>query len=112
MAIYKEEIQKQYFRMPVEYVRNKNFSLKEIGMLVLLYSLPETWKFSLEGLTRIVNEGIDSIRATFNALRVRGPDGKFACSDLFMYMSPEPGNDPDAKNPHMVNPMTDRPLVD
>ena len=121
MAIYKEEIQKQYFRMPVEYVRNKNFSLKEIGMLVLLYSLPETWKFSLEGLTRIVNEGIDSIRATYkkldkkgfvNALRVRGPDGKFACSDLFMYMSPEPGNDPDAKNPHMVNPMTDRPIVD
>ena len=121
MAIYKEEIQNQYFRMPVEYVRNKNFSLKEIGMLALLCSLPGTWKFSLEGLTRVVNEGIDSIRATYkkldkkgfvNAPRVRGPDGKFACSNLFMYINPGTENDPYAENPRMGNPMTDKPPVD
>jgi len=116
MAIFKEKIQNQYFRMPVEYVRNKGFTLKEIGLLALLCSLPETWKFSLEGLTRIVNEGIDSIRATYkkldkkglvNAPRVRGPDGKFACSDLFMYISPKAENDPRTENP-----MTDKPPVD
>ena len=121
MAIFKEKIRNQYFRMPVEYVRNKGFTLKEIGLLALLCSLPETWKFSLEGLTRIVNEGIDSIRATYkklnkkgfvNAPRVRGPDGKFACSDLFMHISPEAENDPYAEKPHMENPMTDKPPVD
>ena len=72
MAIFKEKIRNQYFRMPVEYVRNKGFTLKEIGLLALLCSLPETWKFSLEGLTRIVNEGIDSIRATYKKLDKKG----------------------------------------
>ena len=121
MAIYKEEIQKQYTRIPMEYVHNNSFTLKEIGMLAVLYSLPQTWEFSLEGLTRIMDEGISSIRGTFRKLekkgfvsapRVRGPDGKFACSDLHMYIVPKTENDPSAENPRAENPMEDKPAED
>ena len=66
MAIRKEKIEKQYSRIPMEYLHNKDLTLKEKGMLAVLYSLPESWLFSIEGLARSEADGICLLRSTIS----------------------------------------------
>lgn len=48
-------------------------SLKDLGLLVKLLSLPDNWKFSEKGLQKIfVNDGLDSIRTGLKNLEKCG----------------------------------------
>ena len=54
------------------YIRDKNLSLKAIGLLTMMLTLPDNWDFSLTGLAAIRSEGIDAIRSTIKELEKKG----------------------------------------
>lgn len=61
-----------YQIMPTEYLRNRNLSLKAKGLLSMMYSLPNDWDYSMNGLKVITNTGITSLRATIAELELNG----------------------------------------
>lgn len=58
--------------VPTEYLNDKNLSLKAIGLLTKLYSLPNNWEFSMNGFCAIFKEGITAIRNAFAELEYNG----------------------------------------
>ena len=111
MAVYKERNPKQYCKVPVEYLNNRELSLKERGMLATLSGLPENWVFSLTGLAVTMRDGISVIRSTYRSLiqkgyisanEVRGPNGRFGGTDLYLNIIPVLPDTPADDNPHAV----------
>ena len=121
MTIDKEQIQGQYSRMPMEYLNNKDLGLAERGLLMSLYSLPENWNFSIEGLASIMPDGVSKVRATFNRLekkgyisvnRVRGPDGRYKRGSMQLLIHPQRAEDPPVENPYVEKPHVEKPHVE
>ena len=52
--------------------KDRSLSAKAKGILVEMLSLPESWDFTLKGLTTLFTDGIDSIRQGINELESRG----------------------------------------
>ena len=53
-------------------VLRSGLSLKAKGLLCTMLSLPKSWHFSVQGLSKICGEGKDSIRTAINELKARG----------------------------------------
>lgn len=53
-------------------LRNNTLSIKERGMLITLISLPDSWEFSISGLSKILPDGKDAIRNSINKLEEQG----------------------------------------
>ncbi len=87
MAILKNKTQKDFTAISNLILRDKSLTMKERGVLCTICSLPDGWDFSLTGLSAIVPDGIDSIRAAVRSLekkgylereQVRTSEGKYA----------------------------------
>ena len=55
--------------LPNNILKNKDMSLKAIGLLCKMLSLPEDWDYSVEGLCRICKEGQTAINAALKELK-------------------------------------------
>lgn len=44
------------------HLKDKSLSLKAVGLLSKMLSLPEDWDYSLNGLVLITKDGLDSVR--------------------------------------------------
>ena len=53
-------------------IKNKNLGLKEKGMLITLLSLPDGWRFSVEGLAEVLPDGKTAIRSAVQKLESMG----------------------------------------
>lgn len=78
-------------------IRDTNLSLKARGLLILMLSLPESWEFSIAGLSTLSGEGKDSIRNGVKELENTGyltrerkhlPNGKLAEMEYVIYEEP------------------------
>ena len=49
-----------------------NLSLKAMGLLSLLISLPDDWDFSMKGIAAICKDGVDSVCAALTELEKSG----------------------------------------
>lgn len=58
--------------IPNEYLKDKHISLKAKGLLSVMYSLPNDWDFSMNGLCKITNTGITAIRNIITELEIYG----------------------------------------
>ena len=105
---------KDYTVMSNTHLKDKALSLKAKGLLSLMLSLPDTWIYSIEGLTAICKEGETSVRGTLNELkknkylivtRNRNKQGEFEYV-YDIYEKPYGGF------PHMDNPHMDKPDVE
>lgn len=54
------------------FVRDKNLSLKAKGLLTLIMSLPDSWDFSVSGISAISKEGRSAIYSTIKELKENG----------------------------------------
>lgn len=61
-----------YQIMPTAHLQDKNLSLKAKGLLSIMYSLPNDWDYSMNGLTIITNTGITQIRSAIAELELKG----------------------------------------
>ena len=93
MAVLKNKTQKNFTMISNTILRDKELSMKDRGVLCTICSLPDGWKFSIEGLSAIVTDGVDAIRASVIKLekmgymtrsKTRGKDGKYT-SEIEVY---------------------------
>lgn len=113
MAILRKNNKEKYTTIPMHIIRDERLSLKDIGLLVSMLSLPDNWEFSENGLEVIFkNDGITSIRTGLKNLerlgylsriRVRGADGRVSGVDWILT------DEPQSEKPHLENPSEEKP---
>ncbi|WP_288886461.1 DUF6017 domain-containing protein [uncultured Eubacterium sp.] len=109
MAVLKNKTQKNFTMISNTILRDKELSMKDRGVLCTICSLPDGWKFSIEGLSAIVTDGVDAIRASVIKLekmgymtrsKTRGKDGKYT-SEIEVYTKRKTiGDLPSRENRH------------
>ena len=65
------------------HLRNRNLSLKAVGLLSKMLSLPPDWDYSIRGLAMLNTDGIDGIRTAMKELE---DEGYVALSSAAMLM--------------------------
>ena len=108
MIIRTEKIT-NYTKIDNNYLEDKNISLKAKGLLTLMLSLPNDWKFNIKGLCLLCKESKLAVTNTLNELKENN------------YLEIEKGYDYDGKfiyeyiiyeNPYSLKAFTDLPDMD
>ena len=100
--------------------KDRSLSAKAKGILVEMLSLPESWDFTLKGLTTLFTDGIDSIRQGINELeshgyivreRKRDSRGRLGGMEYVIYETPHKSveNSPVCALPEEDNPTAENP---
>lgn len=98
MAVIRVRKSKNFTAMSNVHLRDPTLSLKAKGLLSVCLSLPDDWKYSVNGLTAISKEGRDAILTTLQELEAAGyvyrcqkreENGRMGCADYFIYETPE-----------------------
>lgn len=104
MAILRNKTQKGYTVVNNYAINDKRMSLKAMGMLVKMLSLPDYWDFSEAGLVAIVKDGQSAVRSGLKELeelgylvrrRVKDESGRFTDCEWEIYETPQ------VENPNM-----------
>lgn len=112
MAVCRIEKSSGYTVMSNYHLADKSLSLKAVGLLSKMLSLPEDWDYTVFGLTRICKEGRDAIRAAISELeeagyihrrQLRDESGNFSDMEYIIYERPMP-EQPMSENPTSENP--------
>jgi len=72
MAVIRVNKSKNFTTMSNFHFRDMNLSLKAKGLLSQMFSLPDNWDYSAEGLTKICKESISAINSTLAELKKYG----------------------------------------
>lgn len=72
MAVYRVNKNRGYTVMANFHLRDKNLSLKAVGLLSKMLSFNDGWKFSTRGLSAICKEGPDAILSALRELEKYG----------------------------------------
>lgn len=132
MAVCRVKKTRDYTVMSNSHFRDKNLSLKSIGLLSIMLSLPDDWDYTVKGLSYIMKDGINSINTGIKELekygyitreRVRNAKGQLAEIEYTIHEHPvNPENQPDRacpkqekpelEKPKQGNPILDKPELD
>ena len=72
MAVYRVHKTRDYTVMSNHHLRDENLSLKAKGMLSMMLTLPDDWRYNISGLTSLIKEGKTTVRTTLRELREAG----------------------------------------
>ena len=108
--------------------KDRSLSAKAKGILVEMLSLPESWDYTLKGLTTLFSDGIDSIRQGINELekhgyivreRKRDVRGRLGGMEYVIYETPHIVREEDQTSqsvenftPESPEPTTEKPMQD
>ena len=108
-----------YTQMSNFHLRDKRLSLRAVGLLSKMLSLPPDWDYTVAGLSAICKEGKDAIRAALNELEDAGymtryqthsDTGKFDRNEYLIREEPSPlSGFPSTVSPSTVFPLTENP---
>lgn len=132
MSVFRVYKNKNYTVLSNYHLRDKNLSLKSIGLLSIILSLPDNWDYSQAGLAAICKDGEDSVRSGLKELekygylereRERDKNGKMRGVVYKIYEVPknasscyQTGDSKDRTNTHtkpkVENPMLGKPAFD
>ena len=71
-VVYRSENKKNFTIVNNRILRSPNLSLKAIGLMCKILSLPDNWKYSVAGLTSICKEGKQAIKTALDELEKWG----------------------------------------
>lgn len=120
MAVYRVNKNRSYTVMANYHLRDKNLSLKAVGLLSKMLSFNDGWQFSTKGLSMICKEGPDAVLAALRELedhgylvrhRQRDSKGRMSNTVFEIYEQPQPVP-PHGEKPHMENPDVDNPHME
>lgn len=84
MAVFRVHKTKNYTLMSNHHLRDKNLSLKAKGLLSVMFSLPDSWNYSIPGLCAILKENETAVKSTIKELKATGylvVDKKKTCKE-------------------------------
>ena len=119
-ADYRVNKTRDFTVMGNTHLRDKNLSLKAVGLLSKMLSFNDGWQFSTRGLAALCKEGPDAILSALKELeengylvRHRGRDdkGRMVSTEFDIYEMPQAGL-PHRDNPHRENPDVENPDVE
>lgn len=120
MAIMRIEKNQNYTTMSNYHLQDTRLTLKAIGLLSKILSLPDDWDYTVAGLASICKEGKDAVRSALEELeaagyierrQTHGPDGSFAGNEYIVYESPAEVRSPLSGFPSTGKPSTENPLT-
>ena len=120
MSVYRVNKTRDFTVMGNTHLRDKNLSLKAVGLLSKMLSFNDGWQFSTRGLAALCKEGPDAILSALKELeengylvRHRGRDdkGRMVSTEFDIYETPQAGL-PHRDNPHRENPDVEKPDVE
>ena len=125
MAVYRVNKNRSYTVMANYHLRDKNLSLKAVGLLSKMLSFNDGWKFSTRGLVSICKESYDAILSALKELESNGylirhksrdDKGRIVETEFEIYEEPHRDNPyegkPNRENPDVGNPCVDNPHVE
>lgn len=130
MATIRVEKNKNYSVISNTPLQDKNLSLKAKGLLALVFTLPENWEYSINGVCKIVKESKAAVMTAFDELekfgylkreRNRAKGGKFAGFTYVFYETPQETKseeectdieEPYSEKPYTENPYTEKPYTE
>lgn len=118
MAVMRIHKNRGYTVMSNTHLRDSRLTLKTVGLLSIMLSLPDDWDYSVEGLAALVRDGRSAVSAAVRELeeygylrRTRATDsrGRFAGYEYDVYENPEGSDEvsPFAENPSTVFPLSE-----
>lgn len=72
MAVIRVIKNKDYTVMSNAHLRDKRLSLKAVGLLSIVLSLPDDWHYTVNGLVGAVKDGKDSVESAIKELKKNG----------------------------------------
>ena len=120
MAVYRVNKNRGYTVMANFHLRDKNLSLKAVGLLSKMLSFNDGWQFSTRGLSAICKEGPDAILSALRELenygylvrhQARDEKGRMSSMVFEIYEKPQEVL-PEAGNPYTGNPDADNPVTE
>ena len=72
MAVFRVHKTKDFTVMSNHHLRDKNLTLKAKGLLSVILSLPDDWKYSIAGLAAICKEGTSAVKSALQELTDAG----------------------------------------
>lgn len=120
MAVYRVNKTRGYTVMANFHLRDKNLSLKAVGLLSKMLSFNDGWKFSTRGLAAICKEGPDAILTALRELEKNGylvrhqernANGRMGSMVFEIYEEPQEVL-PDMEKPHTENPDAVNPVAE
>ena len=72
MSTFRVNKNVNYTVMSNYHLKDRRLSLKAKGLLTVMLSLPDSWNYTLHGLTAINQEGVDAIREAVRELEQAG----------------------------------------
>ena len=96
MGVIRVEHNDNYTTMSNRHLRDERLSLRAIGLMSKMLSLPEDWDYTVKGLCAIVKEGREAVRKALMELEAAGylvreqgrsAGGNFASND-YTHSSP------------------------
>lgn len=118
MAVFRVEKNHSYTVMANHHLRDERLSLKSKGLLSLIFSLPDDWRISIEGMTQFSADGKDAIRSAIRELTDAGyitraqthsEAGTFSGYDYIVHETPAAS--PSSGFPTMEKPTTENPTL-
>ena len=98
MSVFRIEKSKNYTAMSNYHFRDMNLSLKAVGLLSKMLSLPDNWDYSQAGLAKICKDGEDAIASALKELekcgylvreRTRDANGRMSSMLYHVYEMPK-----------------------
>ena len=117
MSVYRRHKKTDFSVIDNHVFKDKELTLKAKGLLTTILSLPEDWKYSIEGLTSLCADGTTSVTSALNELIDRGyiirtqsvdESGRFNGYVYDIYEKPQ---EPCSENPITDNAITEKPTV-
>lgn len=140
MPFFRVEKQKNYTVLANLILFDKTLSFKAKGLLATMLACSDKWDFTLKGLSKLSDDGIESVRTGLKELekhkylkreRIRNDKGHFTDTEYFIYEVPYDQRDdtesiefqgrngsgnrepsPECENPTLDNPTLDNPISD
>ena len=117
MPILRHNHEQEFTILPNSLIRNPELSLRDVGLLCYMLSLPPDWEFSINGLDAVIQKnGVSSVKAGLKALekmgylqrtQVRGSNGRIQCWQWTV--SDIPLKEPEVDFPHVEKPHVEKP---
>lgn len=98
-TVFRVQKNANYTTMSNFHLKDKRLSYKAKGLLSVILSLPDEWDYSLKGLARISDDGVDGVRGGIRELekfgyisrgkQTRNELGRMSSNEYFVYENPE-----------------------